>query len=110
MRLIDADALKESLLETFDKAVEWYQETKLERAEQAVVTFAECLLRLKEQPTAEPKTGYWIPQDWNEKNGTSTTLVYCLPKCSVCGYSAIQTNYCPNCGAIMEGEGNGDGQ
>lgn len=54
-------------------------------------------------PTAEPKTGRWIPQDWNEKNGTSTTLVYCLPKCSVCGYSAIQTNYCPNCGAKMGG-------
>lgn len=73
----------------------------LERVGKLEKKVARCI------PTAEPKTGRWIPQDWNDKSGTCTTLVYCLPKCSVCGYSAIQTNYCPNCGAKMEGEADG---
>ena len=32
-----------------------------------------------------------------------------LSKCSVCGYScgASTFNYCPNCGAKMDGDGNG---
>ena len=59
------------------------------------------------QPTIEPerKTGTWIPQDHNRRNGYVTTTVYYYPKCSECGHSGnYDMNYCPNCGARMEGD------
>lgn len=57
-------------------------------------------------PTAEPKTGRWIADGQKQKHG------YEWMHCSVCGFSdidvpATHTNYCPNCGARMEGEDNG---
>lgn len=57
---------------------------------------------LDEQP--ERKTGEWIPQNLNKSNGFASTAVYYFPKCSICGYSAKHTNFCPNCGADMRGE------
>ena len=50
---------------------------------------------------SERKTGTWIPQDFNKSDGMKTTAVYYFPKCSVCGYTASPTNYCPHCGADM---------
>lgn len=50
------------------------------------------------------KTGHWIPQDFNKSDGMMTTAVYYFPKCSVCGHTASQTNFCPACGADMRGE------
>jgi len=60
---------------------------------------------LKALPSAqsERKTGTWIPQDFNKSDGMKTTTVYYFPKCSVCGYTASPTNYCPHCGADMKG-------
>lgn len=50
---------------------------------------------MRQLPSAEPerKTGHWI-----EHYGDS--------KCSECGYilKIYDTNYCPNCGARMDGE------
>lgn len=59
----------------------------------------------KKLPSAqsERKTGTWIPQDFNKSDGMKTTTVYYFPKCSVCGYTASPTNYCPHCGADMKG-------
>jgi len=45
--------------------------------------------------------GKWIPQDHNITNGMMSTSVYYYPKCSVCGYCANYTNFCPNCGSKM---------
>ena len=50
----------------------------------------------------EPKTGVWIPDGQKQKHG------YEWMHCSVCGFSdidnpATHTNFCPNCGARMEG-------
>lgn len=53
---------------------------------------------------SERKKGAWIPQNYNITNGTVSTAVYYYPKCSVCGYCANYTNFCPNCGADMRGE------
>ena len=49
----------------------------------------------------ERKRGQWIPQNHNKVNGMTSTAVYYYPKCSVCGYCAYPTNFCPNCGADM---------
>lgn len=51
----------------------------------------------------ERKPGKWIPQDMNKSCGMVSTAVYYYPKCSVCGWSANNTNFCPNCGADMRG-------
>lgn len=61
-------------------------------------------------PSAEPerKRGKWIPQNMNKSNGMASTAVYYYPKCSVCGWSSNYTNFCPNCGADMRGEADGD--
>lgn len=45
-----------------------------------------------EQPTIEKPKGKWLPTEtWNDK-------------CSICNKKAMfNYNYCPNCGAIMDG-------
>lgn len=59
MRLVDADALMESLKESADRAKKWYEDCKdynsamIDRAEQTVMTFNECGLRIKEAPTVD---------------------------------------------------------
>lgn len=52
-----------------------------------------------EQPSAEPKTGRWIVIDETEPRRYG---------CSNCKRLVWHVeNYCPNCGARMEGEDNG---
>ena len=54
-RLIDADALKQSLEESLQGCCNWANNAKSKtskvRAEQAYVTFLESILRLKQAPT-----------------------------------------------------------
>ena len=48
------------------------------------------------------KHGRWI--------GGYMGLTYIVPKCSQCGYrngAVGAANYCPHCGARMDGDGNG---
>lgn len=59
---------------------------------------------LKDAQLEQRKGGKWIPQDMNQSNGMISTAVYYYPKCSVCGWTANFTNFCPNCGADMRGE------
>ena len=92
MRLIDADALIKDVLDlqncyngfsdTYDKA---------------------CIIGvIDEQPTIDPvKHGRWVKLN-----------LWTKPVCTVCGepclglhgFSFETTDYCPNCGARMEGE------
>lgn len=58
------------------------------------------------QPTAdvvEVKHGYWIYHySGRELGGTDAPL---CQKCSVCGeYTVDEENFCPNCGAKMDGK------
>ena len=62
----------------------------------------EGIIFKKSQP--ERKMGSWIPQDFNKSDGMKTTAVYYFPKCSVCGYAASPTNFCPQCGADMRSD------
>lgn len=53
--------------------------------------------RLEHVPAVLPKTGKWI----DKSGGIEGAWNYC----SVCGEQAIDLyDYCPNCGAKMEGE------
>lgn len=87
-RLIDADLLEPDA--DYDDGEFW----------------AVSMTQIRNAPTIEPerKKGKWIPQDFNKSNGMTTTTVYYFPKCSVCGWAANNTNFCPNCGADMRGE------
>ena len=48
----------------------------------------------------ENKTGHWIEQDFVSPGASFT--VYQCPKCNEISWN--QYNYCPECGAKMEGE------
>ena len=84
MRLIDADDLITQM------------ESDAEQMESMAFKFATyaAINEARHAPTVEPerKTGHWI-----EHYGDS--------KCSECGYELkiYDTNYCPNCGARMDG-------
>ena len=59
-RYIDADALDDSFRDSIVKCKQWFEEALVlreeestARAEQAYVTFMECSMRLKEQPTVD---------------------------------------------------------
>ena len=50
--------------------------------------------------------GWWLKGTKSLISG-SIIVGHC---CSVCNeFSVINSNYCPNCGAKMDGDGNGDG-
>ena len=83
MRVIDADALLERMRkDPLFPLVERYGVSGVIDAE----------------PTVEPKTGKWKPYPITDG---------CI-QCSVCGILRVgePSNYCPNCGAKMEGEKN----
>ena len=120
MRLIDADALMESLKESTDRAMKWYEDCKtynsamIGRAEQTIMTFNECGLRIKNAPTVDAvpvKHGRWIKKRyWSEGVGMGERYgyYYSCSKCgnSVCGgYDECGKKYCDKCGARMDGEG-----
>ena len=71
-----------------------------------IINSNKALEAIEALPSAQPerKKGKWIPQDMNKSYGRISTAVYYYPKCSVCGWSADNTNFCPNCGADMRGE------
>lgn len=97
MRVIDADALIENIVEKLGVRSEEY----LTAQESAIVN------EIYNAPTIEPKQGEWI-------DNTSETWTP-SKKCSKCGlvvhsvatdstdfHAKTKMNYCPNCGARME--------
>ena len=66
----------------------------------------EIIIAITNAPTVEVAHGRWIekqePLPWCEDDVEVYTV------CSVCeSYSPGESNYCPNCGAKMDGDGNG---
>ena len=96
-RLIDADALKESV-----HAHDYVLKDCLNSTDKGMFTVG-IMQAIDEQPTidAEPvRHGKWMftPSDAFE-------AMFAKPKCSECGFeSADGGNYCPNCGARMDKE------
>lgn len=107
MRTIDADALTASLKESADRCRDWIQEcinikddVTLRVAEQSLLTFSECYLRIKKMPTVEPQRmrGRWIDKSEGRIEGA-------WPYCSVCDDMSVERyDFCPNCGAWMGGQ------
>lgn len=91
MRPIDADALEKKLQEQR----EVYAEIGMKGAEHLLVH--DFLRYVWEAPTVNPaRHGRWL--EWWGHNVTEY-------ECSRCGvYSEKSENYCPNCGAKMDGE------
>ena len=92
MRLIDADDLKKT----------YYRELNIEPGETGAcyIAFGMFPRTIDKAPTIEPKRGRWI--DREERDGGSFVWRY---ECSACGKKSIlETRYCPNCGAKMDGE------
>ena len=91
MRLIDADALINTLQELFDKRE---KEAKFTGDRGVTVTWNDAIYHIKTAPTIEErKTGKW-------HSIGNTGYVVCK-----CGFMTDRLcNYCPNCGADMRGE------
>lgn len=83
MRLVDADALMRKFKTASPMAIDG-------RARQIV----------DDMPTVEPKKGKWETEIRSNRDGTRSAYY----ACSVCGvYALDEHNFCPNCGARMEG-------
>lgn len=115
MRLIDADALINTLQELFDKRE---KEARFTGDRGVTVTWNDAIYHIKIAPTIEErKTGKWVIKTVNTfelaYGSTGYEPVY---ECSVCGgveesYLRLDEpimpddadfpNYCPNCGADM---------
>lgn len=100
MRPIDGDALRDKLQNLADD--EWNRSTPTTWAE----AFAECADMVEDAPTIEPerKTGRWI------KMAIWGRVYYCDQCRNYLDFDGVNvvrgsTNFCPNCGARMEGEG-----
>ena len=110
--LIDRDAFVEEMHERVDSAIQWgvnaiadgNTEIKI-RAEQAVATFCEASLTAKKMPTVdavEVVHGEWYrPKEWSAKT-YRRLCTNCQDVSYFCGNGNY--NYCPNCGAKMDGE------
>ena len=113
MRLIDADALKDKLQQHHDFYVmAWGGFGKMPIGEKKRVDeITNCIAEVVNAPTIDAVSvvrGEWIVYEGGWKD-----LDYYPPKCKCnqCGYEeglyilhAKPTNYCPNCGAKMDGE------
>ena len=70
---------------------------------------AHCIDRVKVVDAAEVVHGYWI-EDYDtfvDANGYESEPVKLGWVCSVCKSQELSArNYCPECGAIMDGESN----
>ena len=111
MRLIDADALLDSLRESHEGLQKIYDGLHFEIEQRLcgaqITTFIEAILRVKHAPTidAEPvRHGRW-GNVLHDNPGPLEGI------CSLCGHfckHAKYYEYCPNCGAKMDG-GENDG-
>lgn len=87
MRLIDGDALEREISVLHSMTDDYGIQTG----------YVICMRSIEDAPTIEPqRTGRWIDAQ------------YPYSKCSICGEEldtlSYEANYCPNCGARMEGE------
>ena len=94
-RLIDANALK--------------RKTLVDRYTGEMFIYLE---ELDEAPTVdavEVVHGRWVMTLYTTTSKRGRVIANKKFACSVCGYGngRKQSNYCPNCGAKMDGDGNG---
>lgn len=102
MRLIDADALMNTLQELFDKRE---KEQMFTGSRGSFVTWNDAICHFKTAPTIDAVPVVHGKWEWNTDNG----FYYCS-KCQTVSPREDQDgeycdcpNYCPNCGAKMDG-------
>lgn len=96
MRLIDADALKLSMLLIAPGETKKY-----------CYPCREILKAIDDAPTIEERKGKWIRETKHYKD-SEQEFYYYEERCSECGTKRkigwAEVRYCPNCGAKMKGE------
>lgn len=106
-RLIDADALMKTLGITDMDCHKCAWADKPRTICKRGSDFEDACIAIENAPTIEErKKGKWIHDGYDIPHGVDWM------HCSVCGrrephVPAAMTNFCPNCGADMRGEGNG---
>lgn len=63
---------------------------------------AEMLYYMPAADVVEVRHGYWVDDYYDQMDGGA----YPITVCSVCETPNPVSNYCPNCGAKMDGEQN----
>lgn len=97
-RPIDADALLERLTKKKPKAG---KARYTDGYNDALLVFRSMIHGAPTVEAAPVKCGTWVKQVKVARAGGPSLYYY---QCSLCGvYIAKQANYCPNCGAKMEG-------
>lgn len=58
----------------------------------------------------EVRHGRWIPEACESVSKRNRLIEYRVYSCSICGRSngRVKKRYCPNCGALMQEEDNGE--
>ena len=109
-RLIDAD----DFVEYLEKAKENAKILPRELREVLEGLYEEVIETIKKRPTVdavEVVHGRWKPRPHHKFNSEGILIKYCdFYYCSECGTERPMVppyNYCPNCGAKMDGDGNG---
>ena len=100
---IEREALKEDLKESYERLRAIYDSLTYNEDKQIcagqLTTFTEAILRVKEAPAAdvaEVRHGRWLCVD------TDTEQFFLCNRCKKKEY--WESNYCPNCGALMDKE------
>jgi hypothetical protein len=113
-RYIDADKKVEELENKIDSLTRLTENRPYDEAiKRDIGTYESFLIELQNTPTAdvvEVKCGHWIENDYRSFDGFET-VVYPNEalKCSECSHNfkkelLWRKNYCPECGAKMDGE------
>lgn len=95
MRLIDADALKETIASNVYPIADAFNSRDYGMFWTGGIEKA-----IDEQPTIEPKTGEWTPIHKGERGFSAGDF-----RCSIChqpNKCYTMTNYCSHCGAYMK--------
>ena len=96
MRLIDADLLKAKVPNT---NVDIFENCRNCRT----LMDWEVKELIDKMPTVDAVEV--VHGEWEYNPRDAIEMMFTLPKCSICGHeSADALNYCPNCGAKMDGE------
>ena len=102
MRLIDADKLKRKCQKTASEA--WKMKIKAS-IETTLNQFIDWIDQAEPVDAVKVVHGRWIP--CNSKYGHDEKVYLCNQCNHNVGFKKM--NFCPNCGAKMDGKGDGDG-
>lgn len=106
MRLIDKVTAIDNIYDAAENIICAVEEGKPEIAEKIVNVRDAILKKIEEQTTVEPEVrhGRWIPVDCNFNGESGNYCSNCDFFVSVYTDNTEEYNFCPNCGARMDGD------